>query len=102
MLVPSVSITLNQKKKLIRDVKAAGVHVHERKEVARAFLRDNGVKGETVVVEVLDKSGEVKAKMKGETEVLKWAVRVASNGNQKRRVSHSMDSPQKRGNRGSK
>jgi hypothetical protein len=37
-----------------------------------------GIKGETVAVEVLDKSGEVKTKMKGETEVLKWAVSVES------------------------
>jgi hypothetical protein len=86
----------------IRDVKAAGAQPHERKEIARAFLRDNGTKGETAAVEVLDKSGEVKTKMKGETEVLKWAVRVTSNGSKKRRASYSKDSPHKRGNRGSK
>jgi hypothetical protein len=50
MLAPGVSISLNQKKKLLRDCKAAGVHLHERKKIARAFLRDNGVIGETDVV----------------------------------------------------
>jgi hypothetical protein len=71
------------------------------REVARTFLRENGIKGETVVVEVLDKSRAVKSKMAGETEVLKWALRAASNGNKKRRVSYSTDSPHKRRNRGS-
>ena len=97
----SVSITLNKKKELIKAVKA-GVQALERKAIARRLLRDNGIKGKSVVVEVLDKSRAVKKTMTGEEDVLKWLVRVASNSNKKRRVSHSNDSPHKRGNRGSK
>ena len=101
MLAPSVQITLSKKKELIQAVKA-GFQPKERRAIARRFLQENGIAGTKVVVEVLDKSRAVTRTLTGEEDVLKWLVRVASNGNKKRRVSHSNDSPGKRGNRGSK
>ena len=100
MLAPSVQITLSKKKELIKAVKA-GVQPKERSAIARRFLQDSGISGTEVVVEVLDKSRAVTRTMTGEEDVHKWLVRVASNGNKKRRVSRSNDSPGKRGNRGS-
>jgi len=100
MLAPSVTITLNKKKELIKAVKA-GCQPKERRAIARKFLQENGIAGTKVVVEVLDKSGAVKITKTGEDDVLEWLVRVASNGNKKRRVSRSNDSPGKRGSRGS-
>ena len=100
MLAPSVQITLSKKKELIKAVKA-GVQPKERSAIARRFLQDNGISGTEVVVEVLDKSRAVTRTLTGEEDVHKWLVRVASNGNKKRRVSRSNDSPGKRGNRGS-
>jgi hypothetical protein len=100
MLAPSVQITLSKKKELIQAVKA-GLQPKERSAIARRFLSDNGISGETVVVEVLDKSRAVTRTLTGEEDVHKWLVRVASNGNKKRRVSRSNDSPGKRGSRGS-
>jgi hypothetical protein len=98
---PAVQITLSKKKELILAVKA-GLQPKERRAIARRFLRENGIAGTKVVVEVLDKSGAVKITKTGEDDVLEWLVRVASNGNKKRRVSLSTDSPKKRANRGSK
>ena len=95
-----MQITLSKKKELIQAVKA-GLQPKERNAIARRFLSDNGISGETVVVEVLDKSRAVTRTLTGEEDVHKWAVRVASNGNKKRRVSRSNDSPGKRGSRGS-
>ena len=101
MLAPSVQITLSKKKELIQAIKA-GCQPKERRAIARKFLQENGIAGTKVVVEVLDKSRAGTRTMTGEEDVLKWLVRVASNGNKKRRVSLSTDSPKKRGNRGSK
>ena len=97
---PAVQITLSKKKELILAVKA-GLQPKERRAIARRFLRENGIAGTKVVVEVLKKSSAVERTMTGEEEVLKWLVCVASNGNKKRRVSRSNDSPGKRGSRGS-
>ena len=101
MLAPSVQITLTKKKELIQAVKA-GCQPKERRAIARRFLQENGIAGTKVVVEVLKKSSAVERTMTGEDDVLEWLVRVASNGNKKRRVSLSTDSPKKRANRGSK
>ena len=71
MLAPSVQITLSKKKELIKAVKA-GVQPKERNAIARRFLSDNGISGETVVVEVLDKSRAVTRTLTGEEDVHKW------------------------------
>ena len=54
MIAPSVTIALNKKKELIKAAKA-GVQPQEQKAIARRFIGDNGIKGKSVVVEVLDK-----------------------------------------------
>jgi hypothetical protein len=67
MLAPAVSISLSQKKKLIADVKSTGARSHERKDIVRKFLKDNGIKGEMVVVNLLKSDGAVKSTKKGES-----------------------------------